>query len=280
MNEYCRTRAAPDGSSLYYACLYQSADTRPKLYALFALYYELLDAVLSASDPGVSRIKLEWWREELARLQAGQPRHPVAEALQALIQSGDLDAAPLTDLPAIVETLFSLSPGGNGNGWQRAEAMGAFWRSAAGLAGPVAGHQTALIDSTGAGLARLEILQNLRQLLTLGFNPLPADELAEAGLQGQALTTDPAAESVRRLAASLVRGLRAELDAVYRQSGPRPGAHLLFILIMNRIAAATCDEIHRDGGRLLSQRVALTPIRKLWIAWRTKYARMLKSYKL
>jgi phytoene synthase len=29
------------------------------------------------------------------------------------------------------------------------------------------------------------------------------------------------------------------------------------------------DEIERDGFRVLEHRVALTPIRKLWIAWRT-----------
>jgi phytoene synthase len=29
------------------------------------------------------------------------------------------------------------------------------------------------------------------------------------------------------------------------------------------------DEIEREGFRVLHQRVALTPLRKLWIAWRT-----------
>jgi phytoene synthase len=29
------------------------------------------------------------------------------------------------------------------------------------------------------------------------------------------------------------------------------------------------DEIKRDGCQVLNQRTSLTPIRKLWIAWRT-----------
>jgi len=43
----------------------------------------------------------------------------------------------------------------------------------------------------------------------------------------------------------------------------RPG------LVMAAIYRTVLDEIARDGYRVLRQRVALTPIRKLWIAWRT-----------
>ena len=34
------------------------------------------------------------------------------------------------------------------------------------------------------------------------------------------------------------------------------------------LAGALLDEIERDGYQVLHQRIALTPIRKLWIAWR------------
>ena len=43
----------------------------------------------------------------------------------------------------------------------------------------------------------------------------------------------------------------------------RPG------LIMAAIYAALLDEIEDDGFQVLRHRVALTPVRKLWIAWRT-----------
>ena len=38
---------------------------------------------------------------------------------------------------------------------------------------------------------------------------------------------------------------------------------------MAAIYQATLDEIRRDGCLVLKQRVSLTPIRKLWLAWRT-----------
>jgi phytoene synthase len=38
---------------------------------------------------------------------------------------------------------------------------------------------------------------------------------------------------------------------------------------MASIYVALLDEIERDGFLVLSQRTSLTPIRKLWLAWRT-----------
>jgi phytoene synthase len=38
---------------------------------------------------------------------------------------------------------------------------------------------------------------------------------------------------------------------------------------MAAIYRTLLDEIRRDGSHVLTQRVALTPMRKLWIAWKT-----------
>ena len=40
-------------------------------------------------------------------------------------------------------------------------------------------------------------------------------------------------------------------------------------LIMAAIYRTLLDEIARDGFQVLSQRTSLTPLRKLWIAWKT-----------
>ena len=40
-------------------------------------------------------------------------------------------------------------------------------------------------------------------------------------------------------------------------------------LAMGAIYRALLEEIRRDGYRVLQHRVALTPIRKLWIVWKT-----------
>jgi len=42
------------------------------------------------------------------------------------------------------------------------------------------------------------------------------------------------------------------------------------LLAQGALAGALLDEIERDGYHVLHQRIALTPVRKLWIAWRAK----------
>ena len=54
----------------------------------------------------------------------------------------------------------------------------------------------------------------------------------------------------------------AQLPAVDRRS-QRPG------LIMAAIYRTLLDEIRRENFQVLHQRIALTPVRKLWIAWKT-----------
>lgn len=273
MSEYCRSKAAPEGSNLYYACMYQPEPARQRLYALFALYYELLDSVFGASDPGVCRIKLAWWREELERLAAEQPRHPVAEALQVLT----VDDESLLDLPETVETLLT-GPDAD-SGWHHAGCVAPFWRRAARAAGPAGETEQAFAVATGTALARLEMLQNLRRLLELGFNPLPRERLEETGLAGDVLLHEPGSAATRRLTGMLVKDIHNELQDSYRAARGQNGRHMLFVLILNRLAEATCREILRDDSRLLEHRIALPPLRKLGIAFRTKYARLVASYK-
>ena len=47
-------------------------------------------------------------------------------------------------------------------------------------------------------------------------------------------------------------------------------------LMMANIYRTLLREIEADGFRVLHQRTSLTPLRKLWIAWRTQLARPLK----
>ena len=56
------------------------------------------------------------------------------------------------------------------------------------------------------------------------------------------------------------RAAIAKLPANDRRA-QRPG------LVLAAIYQKTLDEIRRDGCRVLTQRVSLTPIRKLWISW-------------
>ena len=98
---------------------------------------------------------------------------------------------------------------------------------------------------------------------------LPLDELARFKVQlGDILNARPSAEfralmefQTERAADYYTRAF-ASLPAVDRKA-QRPG------LVMAAIYQALLAEIRSDGMQVLTQRTALTPLRKLWIAWRT-----------
>jgi phytoene synthase len=98
---------------------------------------------------------------------------------------------------------------------------------------------------------------------------LPLDELSRFGLAADDLVLLKEDERFGRLMSFQIERARqyydlalALLPAADRRA-QRPG------LVMAAIYRTLLDEIDATGGKVLNQRIALTPLRKLWIAWRT-----------
>ena len=74
--ELNETYRAQPGSDLYYSLLYTPQPQRLAAETLHAFAREVIDIPRTCSDPGVARLKLQWWREELARTFAGRATTP------------------------------------------------------------------------------------------------------------------------------------------------------------------------------------------------------------
>ncbi len=72
---------APDGSSLYYACLYHPKSEQEFIIALHGFYTELKQIHTQINDPGIARIKLAWWRQEIEKIQSNSSQHPLIHYL-------------------------------------------------------------------------------------------------------------------------------------------------------------------------------------------------------
>ena len=80
--------------------LFAPAARREALFALYAFNYEIARARETVTEPALGRIRLEWWRENVAGLYAEGPlrRHPVIEALAAAVRGHGLSRAHLDRL--------------------------------------------------------------------------------------------------------------------------------------------------------------------------------------
>ncbi len=70
-----------EGSAAYYTLLFTPTVKREAVTALFALHREFDEITTRRGEPGVAQVKLQWWDDEIRRLAAGEPRHPVTQAL-------------------------------------------------------------------------------------------------------------------------------------------------------------------------------------------------------
>ena len=96
--EYCQDKAAQSGSSFYYSFLFLPKERREAITALYAFCREVDDIADECQDRDMALVKLEWWRQELARTFAGAPSHPVSQALLPAIRRYDLALEQLEEI--------------------------------------------------------------------------------------------------------------------------------------------------------------------------------------
>src|SRR6266446_3634812 len=99
-DEYCEQKAAASGSSFYHSFRFLPPERRRGIIALYAFCREVDDAVDETIDAAVARIKLEWWRSQVAAIFGGAPQHPVAQALKAVVKTYEL---PQEHLLAVID---------------------------------------------------------------------------------------------------------------------------------------------------------------------------------
>lgn len=270
--EYCRTKAAPSGSNFYYSTLFQSPNSKQALLTLFAFHYEIHDAVFTTSDPGVTQIKLQWWRDELQRLSKHHLNHPLSRQLQALMEEFNINASSLLLHMNAMESLVISPTGASIDEWLQNyyEGLGEFWHCTGKI---VDCQQTdSLLNHTQSGslVMIFDILQNLRSLLAKGYNPLPDELMEKYGIYNLDMASTPDSGIPKKLFSEIIEHLISALDNCFKNVPDNDRRKLLFSLIMNRLTMACCKEIRADGYKLLEHKISLTPIRKLWIAWKTK----------
>ncbi len=97
-DQYCQEKAAASGSSFYYSFLFLPQDKRRAITALYAFCREVDDVVDECSDTNVARTTLNWWRGQVAEIYAGQPQHPVCQALAPLVKQFNLPQEHLLEI--------------------------------------------------------------------------------------------------------------------------------------------------------------------------------------
>ncbi len=273
-DDYCEQKAAQSGSSFYYSFRFLPPERRRAIIALYAFCREVDDVVDEVADPGVARLKLGWWRTEVAAVFDGRPRHPVALALAPTVAAFRL---PQAHFQAVIDGMaMDLEQ----SRYPDFATLERYCHCVAGVVGLLSAEIFGYAEPGTRDYARdlgiafqlTNIIRDVGEDARRGRVYLPQDELARFGVDpedlfGRRVTsafTALMAYQVERARGFYARALAA-LPAVDRRA-QRPG------LIMAAIYQALLREIERDGFRVLGRRIALTPLAKAWIAWRTSWS--------
>jgi phytoene synthase len=270
-DEYCRQKATQSGSSFYYSFLFLPADRRRAITALYAFCREIDDAVDEPSDPAAARASLAWWRGEVARLYAGDPQHPVTRALAPWIPPFAITEARLSEIMDGLEMDLTQTRYLDFTGLKLYchRVAGVVGELAAGIFGYRNARTLEYADRLGLAFQLTNIIRDVGEDARKNRVYLPMDELREFGVTVADIIDARHTENFARLMRFQADRARRCYDEALALLPPedrqaqRPG------LVMAAIYRTLLDEIADDDFQVLKQRVALTPVRKLWIAWRT-----------
>lgn len=270
-DDYCQQKAAQSGSSFYYSFLFLPTERRRAITALYAFCREVDDTVDECTDTAIARTKLIWWRKEIGAMVSGNPTHPVTlalqphlvpyaiktEHLQAIIDGMEMD---------LDQTRYLDFPGLQRYCWHVAGVVGILSASIFGVTRP---QTLQYAEKLGLAFQLTNIIRDVGEDARKGRIYLPVNELQQFNVTAADLLNARHSDNFENLMRFQIARAQQAYDEAFAllpaedRRAQRPG------LMMAAIYRALLNEIERDGFHVLNQRISLTPIRKLWLAWKT-----------
>ena len=269
-DEYCQQIASKSGSSFYYSFMFLPDLKRRAITALYAFCREVDDVVDECKEESIAHTKLNWWRAEISNLYADKPDHPVTQALLPLLKDFNLAEEYFIEIIDGMEMDLNISR------YENFKDLSLYCYRAASVVGLLSAEIFGFTNrqtlryahDLGMAFQLTNILRDVREDAERGRIYIPLDELKQFNVSINDLSHPVTSDSVKALfkhQADRAReyyikafNLLPEEDRFKQRTG----------LIMAEIYQSILNEIEQDGFRVLEHKIKLTPLRKLWLAWR------------
>ena len=268
--DYVQQKAAASGSSFYYAFLFLPPPRRAAITAFYAFCREVDDVVDEVTDPGVAATKLAWWQTEVGRAYAGQPTHPVMQALMPWTGEFGIEARHLL---AVIEGCQMDLTQTRYLDFAQLErychlVAGVVGEVSARIFGQTAPQTTAYAHTLGLAFQLTNIIRDVGEDARRDRIYLPVNELQRFDVKAHEVLKGVYSDrftALMRFQAERAHRLYDEALALLPAADRRaqkPG------LMMASIYRTLLREIEAEHFQVLHQRIALTPLRKFWLAWK------------
>lgn len=269
---YCEEKAIPAGSSLYYSVRTLSPVPRHALIVLHALYQELDSIRYTCQDTNVAHSKMQWWRAEVDNAIKQNATHPVTQALQEL-----WEVIPREEIVNLVEVMaqsldITRFPDMDSLQHQCEHQGGALFILCGRILEPQLDEDTQSALKTIGGTWQLaNLFRFLRRDLLQGYVYVGGELLQKHSVTEQTLFAFQTTESLQALFADYLAHIQQSYQQGIAQL-PKTAQKLQTPqLILAYLSIMTLLEVKADNYQILTNKLALTPIRKLWLSWQAEW---------
>jgi 15-cis-phytoene synthase len=255
----------PPGTVRYWSWLFAAAESRAPLLGIYALGAEWQALSDPATESSVAHLKLAWWQDEMQRLAAGAPVHPISSYLAALPRAALVDFTPL--LTAVRNAALHVGGVPLERGADLEPLCRTLWGGplllASRLAADAIDEAGVLNCTTALAVAGYlaKAIHGYRREARAGRIPFAIDELLSAGIDNADLVAEAPPPHLQAYLAHLRDSAAARFEAA-AQALPRtqrgPHRHLLVLAAL--------------GGRHLmnpAPQLERRRLRDMLLAWRT-----------
>jgi phytoene synthase len=239
---------------------------REGIFALLAFHAEIARIRETVSEPMLGDIRLQWWRDALTKIAAGEapPVHPVAEALARLIPVHNLDVADFLDI--VNARSHDLDP----LPFQTTSALLSYAEETGGILNSLFLRITGCHEAEGLAAARqvgkayalVGILRAVPYHVAQDVLRIPEEMMTAHGVNADTLFTSENREAFFRIMQELValaeEEQRAATELVKARSKSEKAAH--------RLAALTSlylRRLRRVGFDPAHEKMEMGPLRKI-----------------
>ena len=211
------------------------------------------------SDPGVARIKLQWWLEQISLPLTTPSNHPLAKQLSTLYHGSDVAAEAFNSIASETDRHLHRMPYQEVDDlWQGCINFGgSFAKLMQSVSGLPIDHE---ITTLGAWISFVEWLQTLGQLTRNNIKLLPVNLLKQHEINYERLLQSDQQQIVHDLLQELVADINSRLSIPQKKRPKTPLNRYL------HLRHKLFDLLLHENLSVMHQRISLTPIRKLWFA--------------